>query len=182
MKNHFYRKSAKRTGSTKKNPQAYILAGLNVFAVLENQAPQYLHAVLWYGPRSFAARDWAAVLIWYRKKGYHNYQALTLFGIWARADLGRTGLCIGHKTLQYQAAIYNPESYHQLIKRGFTTYYADAGTPPDEDGILFQTLYEPTRRLALRRELASAMRDCLRQLMAYNPKSSRKPPPSSPSS
>jgi hypothetical protein len=145
------------------NPQARILSGLDVMRVLEENAYKYLHDILIYGPASFAGNGWAAVLIWYRDKGYHNYRELTLFGLWAVDDNGTTQLQLGTKSLQFSAPVYNAESYNTLIKRGFKTYYGDDGSPPPSENITFTITFDPTARLKLRQMLADEMIQWLRR-------------------
>lgn len=144
------------------NPLAVVLSGLDVLRVLEENTPKYLLDVLHYGPGSFAGDGWAAVLVWFRRKGYHQYQALTLFGVWAVPENEQTRLVLGTKPLQFSAPVYNAESYHQLIQQGFKTYYGDTGSPPTTDNIIFTADYDPTRRLALRQEVADAIVQWLR--------------------
>lgn len=144
------------------NPQARILAGLNVLSVLDDNTAKYLRDVLHYGPSSFTGKGWAAALIWYRQKGYHGYQTLMLFGIWAVDADDTTRLLIATKPLKFSAPVYNAESYHALIRQSFKTYYADDGSPPSEDYIIYETTFDPTRRLKLREELATEMIQWLR--------------------
>ena len=144
------------------NPQARILSGLDVMRVLEENAYKYLHDVLVYGPGSSAGNGWAAALIWFRSKGYHNYKELTLFGVWSVADGEQTKLLLGTKPLQFSAPVYNAESYNTLIKRGFKTYYGDDGSPPPSDNISYETTFDATARLKLRQTLADEIIQWLR--------------------
>lgn len=144
------------------NPQARILSGLNVLRVLEDNATKYLHDVLHYGPNSFAGKGWASALIWYRDADYHSYRNLTLFGVWAVDESETTRLLLGTKTLEFSAPVYNAESYHALIKMGFKTYYGDDGSPPPTDDIIYETSFDPTRRLKLREEIATEIIQWLR--------------------
>lgn len=144
------------------NTQAKILAGLNIISTLADAAPKYLGDVLHYGPESFVAQGWAAALIWYRAKGYNAHQHLTLFGVWAVDEDEQTPLLVATKNLEFSAALYNAESYHRLIQKGFKTYYGDDGSPPPADNIIVQRTFDPTRRLALRRELAEDISTWLR--------------------
>lgn len=139
------------------NEQAVILSGLNVMQVLDDNAPKYLQTMLHYGPEPFIGTRWAAILVWYRKKGYQNYKDLTLFGVWALEENGQNQIIIGTKALIYNAAVYNPESYNAVIKQTFKPYYGDDASPPDESRILYRTIFDVTRRLALRRELADKL-------------------------
>lgn len=137
-----------------------MLSGLNTFEALETVADRGLSSFLWHGPRAFVGTGWAGVLVWFRERGFHTYRTLHLFGVWALAipdeDATPTDLVIGRRTLSYQAAIYNPESYFALIQRGFQTHYADRGNPPDlanEGQIAWRMRYQAAQRLALRTEI-----------------------------
>lgn len=145
-----------------KNEQAIILSGLNVLQALEIQAPQYLRDVLHYGPESFVGDEWAATLIWFRQKGYHQYKDLTLFGVWAVKNEDETELLISAKNLKFSAPVFNPESYMQLIKRNFQTHYKDDGSPPPDDDIIKRICYDEANRLALRQEVKIAIIQWLR--------------------
>jgi hypothetical protein len=143
--------------SSLSNAQALILSGLNVLQILEVQAPKYLQNLLHYGPNSFVGKDWAAALIWFRQKGYHQYKNLTIFGVWAVANHTETELRIGTKQLQFSAPVFNPESYMQLIKHNFQTHYKDDGSPPPDDNIVRRINYDAAQRLALRQDIADAI-------------------------
>lgn len=148
--------------SVKSNGQAIILSGLNALQILELEAPKYLDDVLHYGPASFVGNNWAAALIWFRRKGYHEYKELTLLGVWAISKGDESELLIGTKKLHYTAPVFNPESYMQLIKRNFQTHYKDDASPPLQDDSATRIKYETARRLALRQELKDALIQCLR--------------------
>ena len=141
---------------TPPNACANIIAGLNVMRVLEDKPERFMQNVLHYGPQSYVGEDWAATLIWYRKKGINNYQMITLFGVWAQAQDSQTSLQIGTKQLAFSAVVYNAESYNQLIKRNFTTYYGNNANPPP-DTIIYETQYDVTKRLVLRQELSDTI-------------------------
>ncbi|MGJ3240032.1 MAG: hypothetical protein ACFE0Q_15095 [Anaerolineae bacterium] len=137
-----------------RNAQAVILSGLNVLQVLEDTAPKYLSEVLHYGPDTFSGDAWASVLIWYRYPGYHGYKELILFGVWVyEQNNNSTQIAIGTRPLTYRAVVYNPESYNSVIAQSFTPYYGDEASPPDASRVVYQTAFDITRRLALRREL-----------------------------
>jgi len=165
-----YRKSIRRNLKRKiqspapkaSNEQALILAGLNVMQVLEDNAAQYLQSYLHYGPDSFIAENRAAILVWYRKKGYQHYTEMTLYGVWVIGEEQQNRIIIGTKPLTYTAAVFNAESYNTVIKQTFKPYYEDDISPPDESRILYQTTFDVTRRLALRRELADKLVHWLR--------------------
>lgn len=145
------------------NEQAIILAGLNIMQVLEDNANKYLKSLLHYGPASFVGKDWASVLVWYRRRGYRNYEDLTLFGVWAYKADDTIQLAIASKPLKYSASVYNAESYNSVIKQSFKAYYGDDASLPDASNITFETEFDITRRLALRRELADKIIASLRR-------------------
>lgn len=147
----------------KSNAQSLVLASLNLMQILEDNAPKYLQNWLHYGPASFLGDSWAAYLLWYREKGYNNYQQLYLFGVWAQKKDELTQLLIGTKTIEFTAPVFNAESYNAIMKTSFKTYYNDKGDAPNDDDIYFRTNYEDSRRLALRRELADALLQGFRQ-------------------
>ena len=125
--------------------------------VLADNVPQYLQTVLHYGPDSFIGKDYACVLVWYRRKGYQHYRELTLSGVWAIEAKETTDIIIGSKVLLYNATVYNAESYHAVIKQTFMPYYGDDTTPPGDKAIVYRTSFDVSRRLALRRELAEQL-------------------------
>jgi hypothetical protein len=149
--------------STPRNAQSLILSNLNLLQVLEDNAPKYLQNYLHYGPAAFVGEGWASCLVWYREKGYNNYQELWLFGAWAKQEEEATIILIGTKPLQFSAPVFNAESYNAIIKTSFKPYYNDKGSPPAEDDIQFRAIYEESRRLALRRELADSIVQALRE-------------------
>lgn len=165
-----YRKSIRRNlhrsiqppAEKASNEQALILAGLNVMQVLEDHAPKYLQSYLHYGPASFTGENRAAVLVWYRQKGYQNYKEMTLYGVWIAGDEKQNHVIVATKPLIFTAPVYNAESYNVVIKQTFKPYYDDDLSPPDESRILYQTLFDVTGRLALRRELENKLIHWLR--------------------
>lgn len=156
------RKNTQSKPAQKSNEQAIILSGLNVMQVLEDNAPKYLKTVLHYGPASFVGDDWASVLVWYRRRGYQHYKDLRLLGIWAVKEGDTNKLIIGAKPLKYSAVVYNAESYNTVIKNSFKAYYDDDGSVPDASRIFYETQFDITRRLALRRELSDKLIQWLR--------------------
>lgn len=160
------RKQINRFGSAAEpkrssNPQAHILAGLNVVQSLEEAAHQYIEDLLWHGSGSFTGQGWASVVIWLREKGYNTYHNLTLFGVWAVEKEAGEELLVGTRQLAYSASVYNAEAYEQLIRRSFTTYYGE-GKPPEADDVLLRVDWDIQRRLALREELRTAIVQHLR--------------------
>ena len=139
------------------NEQAIILSGLNILQTLEENSYKYFQDVLHYGPSSFVGDNWAAALIWFRQKGYHEYKTITLFGVWAITEGDKTSLLMGTKHLNFTAPVFNPESYMQLIKHNFQTHYKDDGSPPPDDDITLRINYDAAKRLALRQEIKDAI-------------------------
>ena len=128
-----------------------LLNAYDAFAALTQRS---YAGILCYGPKSIRGAAWSAVIIWYHPKGYYGYQKLKLLGVWAHCLNADIMLTIGIRQLPYQASIYNPESYHAAIQRGFKLYYDDNGAPPDEnDSILFQARHSPKERLTHRQTL-----------------------------
>lgn len=147
----------------KRNQQSLILTSLNLLQALEDNAPKYLQNWLNYGPAAFVGEGWASYLVWYREKGYNNYQELWLFGAWAQQEDETTNILIGTKPLQFTAPVFNAESYNAIIKTTFKPYYKDNASPPAKEDIHFRAIYDDSRRLALRRELADALIQALRE-------------------
>jgi hypothetical protein len=147
----------------KANAQSLALATLNLMQVLEDNTPKYLQNWLHYGPATLVGQAWAAYIIWYREKGYDKYQDLWLFGVWARQADEAIELLVGTKPLKFTAPVFNAESYNTIIRTNFKVYYNDTGDAPAEDDIHFRATYDESRRLALRRELADAIIQALRQ-------------------
>lgn len=160
MKNHIRQQIRRPWGAEQKlpaSPLVTLLSGLNVTEALEAGAPRYLHRYLHYGPALFSGEKWAGLLIWFREQGYHTYQELNLFGVWVVRQETQTRLLVGERHLRYSAPVYNPESYHHIIRQSFKAYYNDDGHPPQGASIFYQALYDPARRLALRQEIADAI-------------------------
>ena len=143
------------------NACAHIIAGLNIMRVLEDKPQHLMQNLLHYGPKAYAGKGWASALIWYHKKSIDNYKSITLFGLWAQEVDDTTVLQIGTKALPFNAAVYNAESYNQLIERDFTTYYGHNGNPPP-DSVSYESVYDVTRRIAQRQEIADAVLRWLR--------------------
>ncbi|MEO1289327.1 MAG: hypothetical protein AAFV93_16315 [Chloroflexota bacterium] len=141
----------------RRNEQAIILSGLNVLQVLDDHAPKYLHNVLHYGPNTFTGVRHASAVVWYRRKGYAHYRHLNLFGVWATQTDDITHLIIGKKQLDYTASVYTAESYHSIMKETFIPYYGKDVSPPTDANVLYQTAFDITHRLALRKELAEQL-------------------------
>ena len=151
-----------------KTPQqmklAGILDGLNALGFLEDTRKKRLSTISIYGPKAMrgqlqdgdSTRQWAAALIWYKPRGYHHYRTLTLLGIWALDAEDDAHLLIATKTLDFDSPVFNPESYHREIKRGFDLYYRGDAAPPAEDH-LWNMVYLADKRLALREAIQSTL-------------------------
>jgi len=133
------------------------LDGLNAFGFLDDLKTRWRGSSVCYGPKARQGSGWAGVMVWFRQSGYYGYKTLTLFGIWAVLDSGQTQIIIGTKTLDFAAPVYNAESYQYQIKRGFKVYYGDDGSPPSTHARFYQTHYDPTQRLSLRRAIKSEL-------------------------
>jgi hypothetical protein len=158
------------------------LDGLNaagLLAAIKRRPPNDMSA---YGPKTFSGstapitenipipEQWVGTVMWHKPKGYQYYQTLRLLGIWSLGTgNGRIRLVIGEKRLTYNASIFNPESYYYHIKRKFDIYYAGNASPPlqvSEGSILYDALYDETKRLQTR----AALQDVLRNwVTAYTP-------------
>jgi len=111
-----------------------------------------------YRPGIFKGQGWVGVLTWHQARGYHGYRSLTITGVWARWQDGDVHIIIGEKARAYSAAIFNAESYHKLICKGFQTYYDDDGRPPTSDDVIhLQAAYTPANRLAIRQQIAAIL-------------------------
>ena len=143
-----------RQNSEPATPQDRILDLMNGYDALAALTQRDYADRLCYGPKAIRRAAWSAAVIWYHPKGYYGWQRLKLLGIWAHGVHTDIMLTIGIRQLRYQAPIYNPESYHAAIKRGFRLYYGDNGAPPDEhDRILFQARHSSKERLTHRQTL-----------------------------
>jgi hypothetical protein len=144
---------------------ASILDGLNAMGVLDDARKKRLKPFSVFGPKALRGRvesadgmqSWAAGLIWFKPRGYHFYRTLTLTGIWAVECGADARIIIGSKTLEFDAPVFNPESYNREIKRGFELYYGGDGTPPPESDHHFSCLYNPGERLTARKAVESAL-------------------------
>jgi hypothetical protein len=147
------------------------LNAAGLLAAIKRRPPQDMSA---YGPKTFSGstapitdatpipEQWLGTVMWHKPKGYQSYQTLRLLGIWALGTgSDHIRLVIGEKRLTYNAAIFNPESYYHHIKRKFDIYYAGNASPPlqeSEGNILYDSIYDATKRLQTR----AALRDVLR--------------------
>ncbi|MBL8166481.1 MAG: hypothetical protein JNJ61_31145 [Anaerolineae bacterium] len=137
------------------------LDALDVLGKLDALCRHPPDSITCYGPQVFRGGDdtvWVAVLIWHKPKGYGQHERLGLFGVWALDSGAGVMLIAGSKTLTFKAPIFNAETYHYHIKRGFSLLYAGDASPPPSEGQQWQAEYDPARRLALRDELDAALR------------------------
>jgi len=146
------------------------LNAAGLLAAIKRRPPPDMSA---YGPKTFVGSmgaatettpippQWVGTVMWHKPKGYQYYQTLRLLGIWALGAGNSIRLIIGEKRLTYNAAIFNPESYYHHIKRKFDIYYAGSASPPlqeSEGNILYDAIYDETKRLQTR----AVLRDVLR--------------------
>lgn len=142
------------------------LDGLNAWDAVERVRRAGYSPLLSAGPKVcecvpfLGLRDCHAlgVVFWHRAAGYHGYKVLSVHGVWVcqQQGTGETRLVVGEKNLPFAPAFFDPEPYHKLFKRDYTTYYRDDGMPPAHDRV--QTVpYAPDHRLDLRAWLAAAL-------------------------
>jgi len=152
------RKQAMQWGPVKQAQSGLmrVLDDLNVFGALEAARKQPPDGLMCFGPKDvFGGKSpaWAGTIIWHRRKGYHNYQTLNVFGVWAIGDAEMPEIIAGTRMLTFTGTHYNPESYFYHMQHDFSVYYGDAVPPPSRPGQLYAVTYERDRRLVLRREV-----------------------------
>jgi len=141
-----------------------ILDGLNALGFLDDIRKKNPRTVSLYGPKAMrgqigdenGTRQWVGALVWYKPRGYHHYHTLTLLGIWAIEAEDGVEIVIGTKTLEFDAPIFNPESYYRHITRSFDLYYRGDGSPLPEQQ-LYAIRYNAGERLALRETIYSTL-------------------------
>ena len=122
---------------------------------------------LCYGPKSLRGAAWAGLVAWAHRKGYHGYQSLNLYGVWARFNDDEIRLCIGARTLPYSAPVYDAGVYRVAIQSSFRLYYDDSGRPPNgEEPLLYDRAFKAEERLQHRRALSEIVTQWQRQLAA----------------
>lgn len=154
-----------QNNTPKQNDLAAILDGLNALGFLEGLRKKKLRTISIYGPKALRGQiesegkswQWAAAVTWYKSRGYHHYRTLTLLGIWAVEVEDGTQIIIGSKTLEFDAPVFNPESYYREIKKRFDLYYKGDGSPPPETDWLYRALYLADERLAQRDVVESTL-------------------------
>lgn len=142
---------------TQQNRLAAVLDGLNAFGVLETVQKRPPPGLLCFGPQAVRGESWVGVVIWYRPPGYYHYQTIDLLGIWVEGGPDAMTISVGTRSLQFLAPFYNAESYFQHIRTTFETYYGSDVPPPEEAHRLLTALYDPARRIVLRREVEDAV-------------------------
>ena len=125
-------------------PQERVLDLLNAFDALADLAQRDFERILCYGPQTLRGPAWSGVVIWYHRKGYHGYQTLRLFGVWAHYRDGEIMLSVGMRRLPYRAPIYDAGVYRVAIQNNFRIYYDDDGHPPEDgDRSLYRAPFKP---------------------------------------
>ena len=147
----------------------HILDDLNALDELERLARKRSLPMIMHGTKSIkGTADWVGVVNWYRSKGYYGYKTLTLLGIWLSKHDHVLTLTIGEKTLTYAKSVYNAESYHKLIRKGWRTYYDDNGAPPP-DTLLHSMAYTPDERLQTRKVIQQVLNEWVTQIKQNTP-------------
>ncbi|MCA0452373.1 MAG: hypothetical protein LCI00_00135 [Chloroflexi bacterium] len=142
------------------------LNAAGLLAAIKRRPPKGLSV---YGPKTFTGslpasseipEQWVSSVMWYKPKGYQYYETLNLLGIWALGSGQTARVIVGEKTLQFNAPVFNPESYYHHIKRKFDLHYAGNASPPLEAGsLLYDAVYDGTQRLPMRSALESTLRE-----------------------
>jgi len=141
-----------------------ILDGLNALGFLEDVRKKRPRTMSLYGPQAMrgqikdetGTRQWVGAMAWYKPRGYLHYRTLTLLGIWALESEDRVQIIVGTKRLEFDAPVFNPESYYRHIKRNFSLYYRGDGSPPP-DHQLYTVGYDAGERLAIREIIQSTL-------------------------
>jgi hypothetical protein len=173
-------RKAEEANKPKQDALAAVLDGVNALGVLEAVKKRPPAGLTVFGPRAFrkaihidlsaAAKQtaaspddgpWLGTVIWHKPKGYGHYDVLGLLGIWAVQNGEAIHLIVGTRQLAFSAPVFNPESYHNHLRRGFSLYYAGEPSPPEDDtgdSILLRASYDITERLALREAVEAAVK------------------------
>jgi len=135
---------------------------LNTYGVLEEIQQGPPGGFLAFGPRAvYAPRGtdpYAGVVIWLRASGYHNYQRLTLLGLWACGEATAPLVIAGTRTLRYNGQPYSPESYFRHLRTDFTVYYEKSAPPPLEENRLYTAQFDAAQRLGMRKAIAEVLK------------------------
>ncbi len=138
-----------------------VLDEINAWGLLAAQQEAQHRDITAFGPdlfRGFLPHAWAGVALWYKSKGYYFYDQIQLLGIWAlRNDREAIDIVCGLRALRYALPFFCAESYYHRIRREFRTCYKDNGQPPTGERRRYVCAWEPTRRLATRRELEETL-------------------------
>jgi hypothetical protein len=135
---------------------ARILDDLDVMGGLETVRKQRFSPKLCHGPKpvyGLTPHVWIGAVLWHHPAGYFGYKTLTLLGVWALHQDEKPMIAVGTKHAAFAHPFFDPESYHKLIQRDYTTYYKEDGSPLLDDSTLLITLYDPVERLQLRDEV-----------------------------
>ncbi len=146
-----------------------ILDSLNAVGFLEAIKKRPPAPLKVYGPKTVASPrgEWVGVVVWHKPKGYYFYQTLGLLGIWAQVIEGAVQVMVGEKSLPFQGAIFNPESYYHHIRRRFDLYYPNDPDPPLQ--ALYQASYHADQRLLVRQALEQALRQWVQSKLSHAP-------------
>jgi hypothetical protein len=145
-----------------------VLDGLNAMGFLDDMRKKRLRSVSMFGPRVFkgqiARSDdthqlWVAAVAWYKPRGYYHYQTINLLGIWGIQLQAATHIIIATKPLEFDAPVFNPESYNRHLKSSFEMYYRGDAAPPPQESWLYSVPYNPAERLAIREAVQSTLSD-----------------------
>jgi hypothetical protein len=157
-------RKAKQVAAQSHDDLARILDALDAWGKVERMAKAKALRGRCWGPkdiRGLAPAAWVGVMGWHRAPGYHGYKTLTLWGVWAVAEAETPLVVVGAKHVAYSAPFYEAEAYHKLMRRGFSTYYTDDGSPPSPASRRLSIPYDPAARLALRDTVRDALSECI---------------------
>ncbi len=141
---------------------AAILDGLNVMGALENLRHQRFNRYLANGPKAVfgcSLFPWVGAVIWHRPSGYYGFKELTIYGAWAFREIAESNpsIVIGTKHVPYAVDFFEAETFMKLMKRDFSTYYKDDGSPPSRENWSWSAIYDAAERLTQRAQLAQAL-------------------------
>jgi len=143
------------TSPLEKKQLTDILQMLNVASVLDTIVSRDDLPIRLYGSHLIDTNStWIGLLIWYHAKTIHAYRELTLMGLWVVRDEQQIQIRIGQRKLKYAQAVYTAEAYHKLIKKHWTPYYKDDGSPPTSDQANWVVKYDQAQRLNIRAQIA----------------------------
>ena len=138
-----------------------VLDEVNAWGLLAAQQEAQHRDITAFGPdvfRGFLPRSWVGVAFWYKRKGYYFYDQIQLLGIWAlRRDAETIDIVCGLRALRYSLPFFSAESYYHRIRREFRTCYKDNGQPPAGTSLRYTSVWEPGKRLAIRRDLEETL-------------------------